>query len=107
MQQMSSDEDDEEENTSLLSSASSISDCIQMKTIQDHIVTLIETKRSENLETCRAGGGRGDLLFTLSGLRRVFLILKVFFILYHYCPAIVYLLISVLYLIVDNLKGQL
>ncbi len=56
-QQVSSDEDDDE--TSLLSSASSISDCIQMKTIQDHIVTLIETKRSEGLESCGGGGGRG------------------------------------------------
>jgi hypothetical protein len=62
---VSSDEDDEEEDTSLLSSASSISDCIQMKTIQDHIVTLIETKRSgEGLESSGGGGGRGDLLFT-------------------------------------------
>jgi hypothetical protein len=72
---MSSDEDDEEEDTSLLSSASSISDCIQMKTIQDHIVTLIETKRSEGVESSGGGGGRGDLLFILSGLRRVCLIL--------------------------------
>jgi hypothetical protein len=72
---VSSDEDDEED-TSLLSSASSISDCIQMKTIQDHIVTLIETKRtSEGLESSGGGGGRGDLLFNLPGLRRVFLIL--------------------------------
>jgi hypothetical protein len=66
-QQVSSDEDDDEEDTSLLSSASSISDCIQMKTIQDHIVTLIETKRSEGLESSGGGGGRRDLLFTLPG----------------------------------------
>jgi hypothetical protein len=72
---VSSDEDDEEEDTSLLSSASSISDCIQMKTIQDHIVTLIETKRSEGLKSSVVGGGRRDLLFNLPGLRRVFLIL--------------------------------
>jgi hypothetical protein len=73
-QQVSSDEDDEEEDTSMLSSASSISDCIQMKTIQDHIVTLIETKRSEGLESSGGGGGRGSTLH-LPGLRRVFLIL--------------------------------
>jgi hypothetical protein len=56
---LSSDED-EDRDISLLSSASSISDCIEIKTMQEHIVAVIETeKKREGKEekVARAAGG--------------------------------------------------
>ena len=51
---MSSDE--EEEDTSVLSSASSISDCIEIKTMKEHIVTVLETKKDEEMGPGEGGG---------------------------------------------------
>jgi hypothetical protein len=53
---LSSDED-EDRDISLLSSASSISDCIEIKTMQEHIVAVIETaKNKDGKDGARTGG---------------------------------------------------
>ena len=57
---MSSDED-EDRDTSLLSSASSISDCIEIKTMQEHIVAVIETKKENKERRDEAAASAGGM----------------------------------------------